>query len=220
MPTLTMRPAGVLGDNADTTYESALGPTPGAGADGLGTLRVRAVSLTPSGDLGHITTVTLGASVRHADPQSRTSGQMLTWTQCGGDVAVEVAPLTGFGTTSFLTCLSAVCPLNPWTGNVWEWNDLNRLVLLGAQLDYDYHKADTGQIALYVSEVWASVAYELRAGDSVKNEVGLSCKPHMMDLESGDAAVSLGIKPRGIDLTAGDVAVVLTVKPRIAEVGA
>lgn len=220
MPTLVMRPAGVLGDSSDTTYESALGPTPGTGASGLGTLAVFAASLTPSGDLGHITAVTLGASVRHTDPQSRTSGQMLIWAQYGGIEAVEVSPLSGFGTSSFSACLSVAYALNPWTGQAWEWNDLNQLVYPGAQLDYDYHKADTVQLALDVSDVWVAVDYTVRATGQNPVEIGLSCKPRMIELEGGNVVASLSVKPRGTDLSAGVVAVSLIARPRIAEMEA
>ena len=215
MPTLVMRPAGVLGDNSVLTYESALGPTPGAPYR-VGLLSVTAASLAPTSDHGIITSVTLGATVRVEDADGRTSAHVLMWTLAG--VLSIVMPSADFSTGAFAERLTDAYAFNPLTGLAWMWNDLNTLTALGAQIEYAMLGADLTQIKLHVADVWASVVYVARENDPIPTQVALSCKPRMLDLSAGDVTTSLGIKPRGTNLTAGSVVVTLTIKPRVAEV--
>jgi hypothetical protein len=158
MSTLIMRPAGVLGDASDYTYSTAQGPT--SGPNGVGTLRVYASVLAPSGDLGTISAVKLSASVRYSDPAGRSSGRLLKWRQTADDDTETLTPDRDFGNGStFEVCSSEAFSLNPWTGIAWTWTDLNRLAHMGALMDYTYRVGDPAPMLLTVSDVWVTVTY-------------------------------------------------------------
>jgi hypothetical protein len=156
MPTLVMRPAGVLGDSDNGTYTTDTGPAPG-GSPALTTLTVTATSPLPSTDLGTITSVELAAVVYLENAAAYTPECWLTWARDAGYAATAVA--SSFASGGFTAAVSDTYTTNPWTGQPWTWTDLNDIVALGAVVEYTYNPVLPGPVKLNVSEVYVTVVY-------------------------------------------------------------
>lgn len=166
--TVTLRPAGTLGDQSTSTAETATGVAPGTAASG--TLLVVATALANVENLGAIVSVKLAVTAGYSDPAVVTSARCIRWVE--GGVARTFVPDADFATSpSFNVCQSAALTVDA-DGNGWTWTRLAAIADLGAQLDYTQMPADPGPVVLTVAEVAVVVTYVPQEAFTIGQGVG------------------------------------------------
>ena len=194
--TVRIRPAGVLGDQSDATYTSALGPIPGLPA--VGTLAVTAASLVVPPEAGPIVSLTFYARVRVIG-DGVLSGSRLTWTLATVEQTQAVPSFNG----SFAEFSSGTVLTDP-SGGAWSWADVAALTSIGAELDFVLNGAELVQLSLDAAEVYVDVIYV----PFVVVPVTLASGPLSAELAGGNRTLGLVSGPAGLSLDAASVVAV------------